>query len=73
MTFCQVGAVASSKSASHTLAPEFNALMVILRSGGPVISTRRSSRPGAGAATCQVGSSRTAAVSGRKSGSWPVA
>lgn len=32
----------SSKSAINTLAPLFNALMTILRSGGPVISTRRS-------------------------------
>jgi len=34
----------SSKSAIYTLAPEFKALMIILRSTGPVISTRRSSR-----------------------------
>ena len=45
--------MASSKSASQTLAPEFSALIVILRSVGPVISTRRSTRPGAGGATCQ--------------------
>src|SRR5579863_5228388 len=61
------GVFASSKSASHTLAPEFSALIVILRSVGPVISTRRSTSPGAGAATRQSGSSRTAAVSERKS------
>src|SRR5215213_10630542 len=40
----QVGALASSKSASHTWAPEFMALTSILRSVGPVISTRRSVR-----------------------------
>src|ERR1035438_157235 len=44
------GVLASSKSASHTLAPEFRALIVIFLSVGPVISTRRSTRPGAGAA-----------------------
>ena len=42
--FCQVGELESSKSAMKTLAPEFSALMIILRSTGPVISTRRSSR-----------------------------
>src|ERR1700744_2494649 len=36
------GVLASSKSASHTLAPEFSALIVIFLSVGPVISTRRS-------------------------------
>src|SRR5438270_6892764 len=40
--FCQVGELESSKSAMNTLAPEFKALMIILRSTGPVISTRRS-------------------------------
>ena len=38
----QVGELASSKSAMKPLAPEFSALMTILRSVGPVISTRRS-------------------------------
>ena len=38
----QVGVFESSKSAMKTFAPEFNALMIILRSTGPVISTRRS-------------------------------
>ena len=60
-------------SASHTLAPEFSALMVIFFSTGPVISTRRSSRPGAGGATRQVGSLRMCRVSGRNRGSWPLA
>ena len=63
----QVGVEESSKSAMNTLAPEFSALMTILRSTGPVISTRRSSR------SCGIGAtvhapSRTAWVSGRKSG-----
>ena len=35
---------ASSKSAMKTFAPELSALMIILRSTGPVISTRRSCR-----------------------------
>ena len=61
------GVLASSKSASHTLAPEFSALIVIFFSVGPVISTRRSTSPGAGAATRHEGSSRIPAVSGRKS------
>ena len=43
MQLLQVGELASSKSAMKTLAPEFNALITILRSVGPVISTRRSS------------------------------
>ena len=59
-------------SASQTFAPEFSALMVIFLSTGPVISTRRSSRPGAGGATRQFGSLRTDSVSVRKRGSWPL-
>ena len=39
-----VGALESSKSAMKTEAPEFRALMTILRSTGPVISTRLSCR-----------------------------
>src|SRR5699024_9852834 len=66
-TLCHVGALASSKSASHTFAPEFSALIVIFRSVGPVISTLRSTSPGAAPATCQCGSSRTPRVSVRKS------
>ena len=42
MQFAQVGEFASSKSAMKTFAPELSALMIILRSTGPVISTRRS-------------------------------
>ena len=38
----QVSEEASSKSAMNTFAPGFRALMIILRSTGPVISTRRS-------------------------------
>src|SRR5215217_8230920 len=41
---CQVGQLASSKSAIQQLAPELSAFMVILRSGGPVSSTRLSCR-----------------------------
>ncbi len=39
-----MGELESSKSAMKTLAPELSALMIILRSTGPVISTRRSRR-----------------------------
>ena len=47
MTLGQVGQLASSRSASHTLAPELRALMAILAGvAGPVISTRRSCRAG---------------------------
>jgi hypothetical protein len=48
----------------NTCAPEFSALMIILRSTGPVISTRRSSRSAGSGATFQ-SPSRTLAVSGR--------
>src|SRR3989440_4726324 len=68
--FFQVGAFESSKSAMKTLAPELNALIIIFRSTGPVISTRRSSRSGRMAATVH-SRSRTSRVSGRKSGSLP--
>ena len=36
----EVGELESSKSAMNTLAPEFRALMIILRSTGPVIRPR---------------------------------
>ena len=72
MTLRQDGVEESSMSASHTLAPEFSALMVIFLSTGPVISTRRSVRPGAGGATRQFGSFRTDSVSRRNRGSWPL-
>jgi hypothetical protein len=40
--FGPVGELESSKSAMNPFAPEFSALMTILRDVGPVISTRRS-------------------------------
>ncbi len=67
------GVLASSKSASHTFAPEFSALIVIFLSVGPVISTRRSTRPGAGSATRQDRSSRMSLVFTRKSSVPPSA
>jgi hypothetical protein len=67
MTLSHVGVLASSRSASHTLAPEFSALMAILAGeAGPVISTRRSCRAAGAGATFQ-SPSRTSLVSGRKS------
>jgi hypothetical protein len=69
--FAQVGALESSKSAMNTLAPQLSALMTILRSVGPVISTRRSCRSrGTGPTVHSV--SRTDFVSGRKSGRAPA-
>src|SRR5690606_10737548 len=73
ITLDQLGVEESSMSANQHFAPELSALTVILRSHGPVISTRRSSRPGASGATDQERSSRIAAVSGRKLGSSPLA
>jgi len=55
-----------SKSAMKVLAPLFKAFTTILRSVGPVISTLRSSRPGAGGAQTHEGSARTCAVSDGK-------
>ena len=49
-----MGALESSKSAMYTLAPELRALMTILRSTGPVISTRRSWMSSGMGATCCV-------------------
>ncbi len=71
MRFCQVGELESSKSAMKTLAPELSALMIIFRSTGPVISTRRSRRSAGIGATVQ-SSSRIARVAGSKSGSAPA-
>ena len=68
--FAQVGVELSSQSAMNTLAPELSALMIILRSTGPVISTRRSRMSFGSGATCQ-SPARTAAVSSRKSGVQP--
>ena len=67
----QVGAAASSKSAMKQDAPQFSALMIILRSTGPVISTRRSARS-AGVPAMVQSPSRTASVSGRKAGFSPA-
>jgi hypothetical protein len=58
MTFSQVGVFESSKSDMNTFAPELSALMIILRSTGPVISARRSCGSAGAGATCHVGSSR---------------
>ena len=70
MLLLQVGELASSKSAMKTLAPEFSALITILRSTGPVISTRRSSRSfGIGATFHR--SRRIFAVSASNVGSTP--
>ena len=66
-----VGVFASSKSAMKQRAPELSALMTILRSTGPVISTRRSCRS-AGTGATRHSLSRTSRVSGRKSGSSPA-
>ncbi len=49
----KAGEDASSKSAMNTLAPELSALTIILRSTGPVISTRRSRRSAGIGATFQ--------------------
>ena len=49
-----------------TFAPELSALIIIFRSTGPVISTRRSSRSGGALATRQ-SPFRTDSVSDRKS------
>src|SRR5918994_7131589 len=65
--FGQVGQLASSRSASHTFAPELNALIAIFAGvAGPVISTRRSCSAGGAGATVH-SPVRTSAVPGRKS------
>ena len=51
---------------------EFRAFTTIFRSVGPVISTLRSIKPGAGGAPLHASFSRICFVSGRKSGSWPL-
>ena len=63
----KTGEVASSKSAMKTLAPEFSALTIILRSTGPVISTRRSRRS-AGIGATRQSPSRMAACLGQEVG-----
>ena len=54
-TFAHVGASESSKSAMKTQAPELSALIIILRSTGPVISTQRFWRSDGAGATFQCG------------------
>ena len=71
ITFSQVGEIASSRSAMKTFAPEFRALIIILRSVGPVISTRRSFRSAGAGATCHY-EDRISAVSSKNPGSWPL-
>ena len=71
MMFAHVGEQASSKSAMKICAPELSALIIILRSTGPVISTLRS-RSGPGAGETRQSPPRTALVSGRKAGSAPA-
>ncbi len=70
MTFSHVGELESSKSAMKTFAPELSALMIIFRSTGPVISTRRFCRSRGMGATPQ-SLSRISRVSGRKLGIAP--
>src|SRR6266545_7812404 len=65
-----VGVFASSKSAMYTDAPEFSALMTILRSVGPVISTLRVRRSAGTCATVHC-DSRRGRESGRKSSATP--
>ncbi len=71
MQFSQVGVFESSKSAMNAFAPEFRALMIIFRSTGPVISTRRSCMS-AGTGAHRQSPARTSAVPGRKSGRSPA-
>ena len=70
-TLAQVGERLSSQSAMNTLAPEFRALMIILRSVGPVISTRRSCKSAGSDATVQ-SDSRIDCVLRGKVGSSPA-
>ena len=67
---CQVGQLASSKSAMKVAAPQLSALITILRSVGPVISTRRSSMS-FGCARHHPVAVANRLVCGRKSGSLP--
>src|SRR6184192_634909 len=70
ITFPQVGEQASSKSAMNACTGAFSALMIILRSTGPVISSRRSSRS-FGTGEMRQLPARTASVARRKSGNAP--
>ena len=62
----------SSKSAMKTFAPELSALMIILRSTGPVISTRRSRMSAGMGATVQSRLADLARSRRRKSGFSPA-
>ena len=67
----QVGELASSKSAMKPRAPEFSALMTILRLVGPVISTRRSwSASGTGATVKSSGAATNSSVPPASSSAW---
>ena len=72
MTLSQVGELASSKSAMKTLAPELRALIIILRSTGPVISTRRSASGLGASGTVQLAGADVERCSARKSGRSPA-
>ena len=61
-----------SKSAIYVQTSALRALTTILRSVGPVISTRLSIRPGAGGAPFHASFSLTCFVSGRKPGRAPL-
>ncbi len=71
-TLLQVGESESSKSDMKTSAPELSALIIILRSTGPVISTWRFCRSAGVGATFHF-PARTCAVSGRNSNCAPAA
>ena len=64
MQLAHVGEFESSKSAMNTRAPELSALITIFRSVGPVISTRRSCRPGGSGAIAQCSRAREGEASG---------
>jgi hypothetical protein len=69
--FCQVGELASSKSAIKARAPELSALITILRLVGPVISTRRSwSASGTGATAKSSGAATNSSVPPASSSAW---
>lgn len=54
ITLCHVGLLESSKSAMKTSAGLFNALIIIFRCTGPVISTWRHCKSAGTGATCQL-------------------
>ncbi len=69
--FVHSGEFESSKSVMYESAPELKALMTILASTGPVISTRRQCSAGGTGAIFQ-SPARIAAVAARKSGRSPA-